>query len=127
MLIPSSVWEGAQAMLRSGILEQPTVDAALGIHVMPTEPIGHLYFPKGVVLSSSDIGCAARFHPAYIQYNILIRWYRLGLQGLKAKYDVSRRINRVHRQMRRCGMTSFSLILADMICTPRFSLELPGF
>lgn len=85
--------EGAQAMLRSGILEQPTVDAALGIHVMPTEPIGHLYFPKGVVLSSSDMfeiviegkgGHAAAPHLAVDPINAAAHII-LGLQSLQAK------------------------------------------
>ncbi len=47
--------EGAAAMLRAGTLEHPRVDAVLGIHVMPTLPVGHLYYPKGTILSSTDM------------------------------------------------------------------------
>jgi len=46
--------EGARAMIRAGVLENPAVDAAVGIHVQPALPLGYLNFPRGGFLASSD-------------------------------------------------------------------------
>lgn len=46
--------EGAQEMLRAGVLENPPVDAAVGIHVQPTLLPGYLHYPAGTFLASSD-------------------------------------------------------------------------
>lgn len=46
--------EGAQEMIRAGILENPAVDAAVGIHVQPTLLPGYLNYPSGTFLASSD-------------------------------------------------------------------------
>lgn len=46
--------EGARTMIQAGVLENPEVNAAIGIHVQPTMPLGYLNFPKGTFLASSD-------------------------------------------------------------------------
>lgn len=46
--------EGAENAIQGGVLVKPTVDAAIGIHVQPTLPLGYLNYPKGAFLSSTD-------------------------------------------------------------------------
>lgn len=46
--------EGAKNAIQSGVLQNPTVDAAIGIHVQPSLPLGYLNYPKGAFLSSTD-------------------------------------------------------------------------
>lgn len=49
--------EGASAMIAEGILENPHVDAAIGIHVQPSLPLGYLNYPEGPFLASIDNFC----------------------------------------------------------------------
>lgn len=46
--------EGANNMIEAGVLKMPRVDRAIGIHVQPMLPLGHLHYAKGVFLSSTD-------------------------------------------------------------------------
>lgn len=45
---------GSQTMIEDGLLENPKVDAALGIHIMSTTPVGHVTYCSGVTSSSLD-------------------------------------------------------------------------
>jgi amidohydrolase len=45
---------GAKAMIEAGVLENPKVDAALGMHVMLNAPVGAIGFQHGYTLSSVD-------------------------------------------------------------------------
>jgi amidohydrolase len=44
---------GAGDMVKEGVLENPTVDAIFGLHVMPT-PVGTLWYRSGGLMASSD-------------------------------------------------------------------------
>lgn len=46
--------EGAKRMLDSGVLENPKVNSAIGIHVQPLLPLKALNYSKGAILASSD-------------------------------------------------------------------------
>jgi amidohydrolase len=46
--------DGAGAMIRDGVLEQPTVDAAFGIHLWNTLPVGTIAVMAGPVMASVD-------------------------------------------------------------------------
>jgi amidohydrolase len=45
---------GAKAMLAAGVLENPTVDAAIGLHVDPMNPVGGLMYNIGTSSYSAD-------------------------------------------------------------------------
>jgi amidohydrolase len=45
---------GAKAMIEAGVLENPKVDAALGMHAMLNAPVGAIGFQHGYTLSSVD-------------------------------------------------------------------------
>ena len=45
---------GAQAMIRSGVLECPEVDAIVGFHNWPTIETGRISCTRGVAMASSD-------------------------------------------------------------------------
>jgi amidohydrolase len=45
---------GAKAMIDAGVLENPKVDAALGMHVMLNDPVGSIGYQHGYTLSSVD-------------------------------------------------------------------------
>jgi amidohydrolase len=45
---------GSRTMVEDGILDNPKVDAALGIHVMPQLPVGSAQYSLGVASSSLD-------------------------------------------------------------------------
>ena len=45
---------GAKAMIDAGVLENPKVDAALGMHVMLNGPVGSIGYQHGYTLSSVD-------------------------------------------------------------------------
>ncbi len=45
---------GAQGMIEAGCLEQPRVDAVLGLHMSPKRPCGHLSTRPGPASGSSD-------------------------------------------------------------------------
>uniref|UniRef100_A0A7C5EPV6 Amidohydrolase n=1 Tax=Desulfobacca acetoxidans TaxID=60893 RepID=A0A7C5EPV6_9BACT len=45
---------GAQGMVRAGVLENPRVDAIIGLHVAPTLDVGHLRYGREVVMAGSD-------------------------------------------------------------------------
>ncbi|WP_313413270.1 M20 family metallopeptidase [Sedimentibacter sp.] len=48
--------EGASAMVKAGILENPKVDAAMALHVFPGDMhVGMMYWGAGPVLASSDL------------------------------------------------------------------------
>lgn len=47
--------EGAKAMIADGILENPPVDAAMGVHMAPLAPAGFVGYNAGVVCNSSDL------------------------------------------------------------------------
>ena len=47
--------EGAVRMLDAGVLENPEVCAAIGIHVQPLLPLYHLNYTKGAFLASTDL------------------------------------------------------------------------
>jgi len=47
--------EGAHNAILAGVLHRPEVKAAFGIHVQPALPLGHLNYPKGAFLSSTDM------------------------------------------------------------------------
>lgn len=55
---------GAQAMIQEGVLENPAVQAVLGLHVWP-EDLGHVFLSPGVTMASSD-------------------WFRVTLSGKSA-------------------------------------------
>ena len=46
---------GADSMLKAGVLENPHVDAAFGIHIFAAVPAGVLVYGTGPMLSSADI------------------------------------------------------------------------
>ena len=45
---------GAKAMIEAGVLENPKVDAAIGMHVMLSAPVGTIGYQHGYTLSSAD-------------------------------------------------------------------------
>jgi amidohydrolase len=45
---------GSRTMVEDGLLDNPKVDAALGIHVMPQVPVGNAQYSPGVASSSLD-------------------------------------------------------------------------
>lgn len=52
---PNEEIAGAQAMIDDGILENPTVDAAMGVHIWSPLPSGTLGVKSGAVTSSMDV------------------------------------------------------------------------
>ena len=52
---PNEEIAGAQAMIDDGILENPTVDAAMGVHIWTPLPSGTLGVKSGAVTSSMDV------------------------------------------------------------------------
>ncbi|MCC8023202.1 MAG: M20 family metallopeptidase [Clostridiales bacterium] len=48
------ILEGAKSMIAAGILEQPAVDAAMALHMLPGLPTGILAYNTGTVSASSD-------------------------------------------------------------------------
>jgi amidohydrolase len=46
---------GAAAMVEEGALQNPAVDAAFALHVMPTLPVGTLGYSRGPVWAASDL------------------------------------------------------------------------
>src|SRR6056297_2301981 len=45
---------GAQYMIQEGVLEDPDVDAMLGLHIWPDLPFGKIGTKKGVIMGASD-------------------------------------------------------------------------
>lgn len=45
---------GAQYMIQDGVLEDPEVDAALGLHIWPDLPFGKVGTKEGVIMGASD-------------------------------------------------------------------------
>lgn len=45
---------GARTMVEDGALENPHVDAAFGLHIMATEPVGEVLYVPGVTTTSLD-------------------------------------------------------------------------
>lgn len=85
--------EGAQSAIAAGVLHNPEVNAAMGIHVQPLLPFGHLNYPKGAFLSSVDMiqihirgkGChAAMPHLGIDPINVAAHMI-LALQSLQVK------------------------------------------
>jgi amidohydrolase len=52
---PNEEIAGAQVMIDDGILENPTVDAAMGIHIWSPLPSGTIGIKSGAVTSSMDV------------------------------------------------------------------------
>lgn len=52
---PNEEIAGAQVMIEDGILENPTVDAAMGIHIWSPLPSGTIGVKSGAVTSSMDV------------------------------------------------------------------------
>lgn len=48
------IFEGAKAMIAAGIMENPSLDAALDLHVDASSPIGVLNYSKGPFTTSAD-------------------------------------------------------------------------
>ena len=48
------IFRGALDMVQEGILENPKVDAAMGLHGVPSYPTGHLFYAAGPLMSSCD-------------------------------------------------------------------------
>ncbi len=48
-------YAGAFFMMHDGVLENPTVDAALGLHLFTTFPLGLISVREGAVMSSADL------------------------------------------------------------------------
>ena len=46
---------GAKSMVEAGVLENPHVDAAFGIHVMAMLPCGQLHYARGPMFASCDL------------------------------------------------------------------------
>jgi len=51
---PRGELSGAQGMVAAGVLENPRVDAILGLHVAPTLEVGRIRFGREVVMAGSD-------------------------------------------------------------------------
>jgi amidohydrolase len=45
---------GASLMIRDGVLEDPKVEKAIALHVLPSMPAGHVGFREGIYMSSTD-------------------------------------------------------------------------
>jgi amidohydrolase len=45
---------GARGMVAAGVLENPPVEAILGLHVAPTLEVGHIRFGRDLVMAGSD-------------------------------------------------------------------------
>jgi amidohydrolase len=45
---------GAQAMIKAGALQNPSVDAIFGLHVNPLLPVGRMAFGAGAAMAASD-------------------------------------------------------------------------
>lgn len=48
------IGQGARAMIADGVLENPTVDAAFGVHVWPGLPVGHVVATDGPFMGAVD-------------------------------------------------------------------------
>ncbi len=46
---------GARNMVEAGVLENPRVDAAFGVHVMALLPSGQLHYARGAMFASADL------------------------------------------------------------------------
>lgn len=82
--------KGAANMVEKGILTNPTVDAALALHVDAQRPLGHLFFGNGCTFASNDniliniygkSGHGARPHQAVDPLNAAVKLYEV-LMGL---------------------------------------------
>jgi len=51
---PEGTLTGAQGMVAQGVLENPQVDAILGLHVAPTLDVGNIRYGRDVVMAGSD-------------------------------------------------------------------------
>ena len=51
---PQGSATGARGMVAAGVLDQPRVDAILGLHVAPTLDVGHIRYGRDVVMAGSD-------------------------------------------------------------------------
>jgi amidohydrolase len=51
---PQGDASGAQGMVAAGVLENPRVEAILGLHVAPTLEVGHIRFGRDLVMAGSD-------------------------------------------------------------------------
>lgn len=103
---------GAKAMIDAGVLENPHVDVAFGIHIGPIAEVGTLDFGKGLTMGSADgfdikvIGKGshgASPHSGVSPINIGTHIY-LGLQEILA-----REVNATEQ----CTMTVGSMIFGD--------------
>ncbi|MFW6127337.1 MAG: M20 metallopeptidase family protein [Thermodesulfobacteriota bacterium] len=45
---------GAKGMVAAGVLDQPPVEAVIGLHVAPTLDVGHIRYGRDVVMAGSD-------------------------------------------------------------------------
>ena len=103
---------GAKAMIDAGVLENPHVDVAFGIHIGPMADVGTLDYGKGLTMGSADgfdihvkgKGChGAAPHSGISPINIGVHIY-LALQELLA-----REVNAVEQ----CTLTLGSMIFGD--------------
>ena len=103
---------GAKAMIDAGVLENPHVDVAFGIHIGPMADIGTLDYGKGLTMGSADgfdihvkgKGChGAAPHSGISPINIGVHIY-LALQEL-----LTREVNAVEQ----CTLTLGSMIFGD--------------
>ncbi len=51
---PRGTATGARGMVAAGVLDDPPVDAILGLHVAPTLDVGHIRYGRDVVMAGSD-------------------------------------------------------------------------
>jgi amidohydrolase len=51
---PQGRSSGARGMVAAGVLENPRVDAILGLHVAPTLDVGHIRYGRDIVMAGSD-------------------------------------------------------------------------
>ncbi len=51
--VPSGEESGAKGMIQEGVLENPPIQAIIGLHVWP-ENLGQVYFSRGPIMASSD-------------------------------------------------------------------------
>jgi len=51
---PQGTSTGARGMVAAGVLDNPPVDAILGLHVAPSLDVGHIRYGRDVVMAGSD-------------------------------------------------------------------------
>ena len=116
--------KGASQMIDEGILSEPTVDAAMGLHVLGNIPAGAVICGPGTVASSADIvkihvvgkgGHGAFAHECIDPLSILVQIYQ-GIQSmLTREIDFQKKVSLTFGDVQ-CGEGAAFNIIANETC-----------